>query len=55
METFTMGMSVTWRVAKNLSFDASFYRYVMRGLDGVTSPSAYPSANVGSVGLRLWF
>ena len=55
LETFTMGMSVTWRVAKNLSFDASFYRYVMRGMDGVTSPSAYPSANVGSVGLRLWF
>ncbi len=55
METFTMGLAVTWRVARHLSLDASYYRYVMHGLDGVTSPSAYPSANVGSLGLRLWF
>jgi hypothetical protein len=55
METFTMGLAVTWRVAKHLSFDASYYRYIMHGLDGVTSQSAYPSANVGSIGLRLWF
>ena len=55
METFTMGLSLTWRVARHVSFDASYYRYVMRGLDGATSQSAYPSANVGSVGLRIWF
>lgn len=55
METFTMGLSLTWRVARHVSFDASYYRYLMRGLDGVTSRSAYPSANIGSVGLRIWF
>jgi hypothetical protein len=38
-----------------VSFDASYYRYMMHGLDGVTSQSAYPSANVGSLGLRIWF
>lgn len=55
METFAMGLSVSWRVAHHLSFDANYYRYIMRGLDGVTSQSAYPSANVASVGLRVWF
>jgi hypothetical protein len=55
METFTMGLSLTWRVARHVSFDASYYRYMMHGLDGVTSQSAYPSANVGSLGLRIWF
>jgi uncharacterized protein DUF3570 len=55
METFTMGVSITWRLARHLSLDGSYYRYVMRGMDGVTSQSAYPSANVGSVGLRIWF
>lgn len=55
METLTMGVSITWRLAKHLSLDGSYYRYVMHGLDGVTSQSAYPAANVGSVGLRIWF
>jgi hypothetical protein len=55
METFTMGVSITWRVAKHVSLDGSYQRYVMRGLDGVTSQTAYPSANVGSLGLRIWF
>jgi hypothetical protein len=55
METFALGLNVTWRVAKHLSFDASFYRYMLQGLDGVTSQSAYPSANIGSLGIRIWF
>ena len=54
-ESFATGVTVTWRVYKHLSFDASYMRYVMRGLDGVISQSAYPSANVYSLGLRLWF
>jgi len=40
---------------KNLSLDASYMRYIMSGLDGVTSQSAYPSANVFNLGLRVWF
>ncbi len=55
METFTVGVTVSWRVIKHLSLDASYLRYVMRGLDGVTSQSAYPSANVISLGGRIWF
>ena len=33
----------------------SYMRYIMRGLDGVTSESAYPSANVFTAGLSLYF
>ncbi len=55
METFTLGLSLNWRVARHLSFDAGYYRYFMHGLDGVTSQSAYPSANIANVGLRIWF
>jgi hypothetical protein len=55
MESFGVGLTVSWRVYKHLSVDASYMRYVMRGLDGVTSQSAYPSANVVSFGARIWF
>ena len=54
-QSFAAGITVTWRVMKNLSLDASYMRYIMSGLDGVTSQSAYPSANVFNLGLRVWF
>jgi hypothetical protein len=54
-ESAAGGVSITWRVYKHLSLDFSYMRYVMIGLDGVTSQSAYPSANVFSFGLRAWF
>jgi hypothetical protein len=53
--SFAVGLSLTWRVQEHLSFDLSYMRYVMYGLDGITSQSAYPSANVFSAGLRVWF
>lgn len=55
LETFSGGVNVTWRLHENLSLDASYLRYAMRGLDGATSQSAYPSANVFTIGLRIWF
>jgi hypothetical protein len=55
LESFATGVTVTWRFYKHLSLDVSYMRYVMRGLDGVTSQTAYPSANVVSFGLRAWF
>jgi hypothetical protein len=55
METFAAGATITWRVQKHLSIDLSYMHYVMQGLDGVTSQSAYPTANVVSVGARVWF
>ena len=55
METVATGVSLTWRVQKHLSLDVSYLRYVMQGLDGVTSQSAYPAANLVSFGARIWF
>jgi hypothetical protein len=54
-ESFGIGLNFTCRITRFLSLDLSYLRYVMHGLDGVTSQSAFPSANVGSAGLRLWF
>jgi hypothetical protein len=55
LQTFSYGLAVTWRLAKFLSLEGSYTRYTMEGLDGATSQSAYPSANVFSLGLRFWF
>ncbi len=54
-ESIAAGLTLTWRVYKHFSVDASYLRYVMRGLDGVTAQSAYPSANVFNIGCRIWF
>ena len=55
LETFTVGLGINCRIQSWLTLDAGFKRYIMRGLDGVTSPTAYPSANVFTMGARLWF
>lgn len=55
LHTYTAGLNVMVNVTDWLKLDAGYKRYVMRGLDGVTSQSAYPSANVFTVGARLVF
>jgi hypothetical protein len=55
LNTFEYGLDFTYRITRFLSLDAGYLRYVMKGLDGATSQSAYPSANVFSLGLRIWF
>ena len=55
LQTFNLSLAFTYRICKYASIDLSYSRYIMRGLDGVTEQSAYPSANVGSIGLRMWF
>jgi hypothetical protein len=55
METFTFGLEASARVTGWLTLDLAYKRYVMSGLDGVTSQSAYPKANIVTVGARLWF
>jgi hypothetical protein len=55
LESFTYGIRLTWRVQKWLSVDATYDRYIMQGLDGVTAQAAYPSANLFGFGARLWF
>lgn len=55
METFTFGIEASARITEWLTLDLAYKRYDMRGLDGVTSQSAYPKANVVTVGARVWF
>ena len=55
LQTFTAGINVMVKVTKMFTIDASYKRYVMQGLDGVTSQTAYPSANVFTIGGRLLF
>jgi Protein of unknown function (DUF3570) len=55
MESFTAGVTITYRIQKHISLDASYTRYQMQGLDGKTDQSAYPSANIVSFGGRVWF
>lgn len=55
METFTFGATLSVRAADWLTLDASYQRYQMRGLDGVTSQSAYPQANIVTAGVRVWW
>ncbi|HTB84181.1 MAG TPA: DUF3570 domain-containing protein [Candidatus Sulfotelmatobacter sp.] len=54
-ESFAGGVTLSWRCWKYVSLEASYMRYAMVGLDGMTSQSAYPSANVYTFGLRGWF
>jgi hypothetical protein len=54
-QSFNFSATLTYRVVRHLSIDLSYSRYIMQGLDGMTSQSAYPSANVYSVGARFWF
>ena len=55
LDTFTYGISATVKIKDRVSLDAAYKRYVMEGRDGATSASAYPSAHVWTLGLRLWF
>lgn len=54
-QSLAFGVKVTCRIHRYVSLDAGYMRYVMEGLDGITSPSAYPSANVFTIGARVWF
>lgn len=55
LQTFNMSIALSYRVQKHFSIDLGYSRYIMQGLDGATSQSAYPSANVYTIGGRFWF
>ena len=55
LQTFNLSATLSYRVCKYFSLDLGYSRYIMQGLDGVTSQSAYPSANVYTIGGRIWF
>ncbi|HEV2453325.1 MAG TPA: DUF3570 domain-containing protein [Verrucomicrobiae bacterium] len=54
-ESFNISVDLTYKVIKQFYLDLAYSRYIMRGLDGITSQSAYPSANVFSFEGRIFF
>jgi hypothetical protein len=55
LETYTYGISAHVKALEWLGFDLGYQRYKMRGLDGVTSQTAYPQANVYTIGATITF
>ncbi len=55
LQTFNFSAALNYRVLKHFSIDLGYSRYIMQGLDGATSQSAYPSANIYTIGGRIWF
>lgn len=51
----TAGLKLVYRVDDQWSVDLTYERYDMHGRDGVTPQSAYATANIFSIGGRLWF
>lgn len=49
------GLKLIWTPNSRVSFDAAYERYEQKGTDGVTPDDMYPSANVYTVGMRVWF
>ncbi len=55
METFTLGFALHYKVVDHVYLEASYERYLMQGMDGITPQQTYPNANVFTVGARLMF
>lgn len=53
--SWTYGVKATVTLAEALALEAGFKRYEMRGNDSITSASAYPTANILTLGLSIWF
>jgi hypothetical protein len=51
--TTNFGIKLTWNPKDWLQFDAAVDHYTMRGRDGVTPQSAYPRANIVTLGTKL--
>jgi len=54
-DTVGCGLKASWKVSDWMHLDASYERYAMRGRDGVTPDSAYPTAGISTMGVKfLW-
>jgi hypothetical protein len=55
MRSFEYGLRLTWSESDRLQFEMAYKRYEIRGTDGVTPASAYPTAGIATLGARfLW-
>ena len=55
MQALGYGMKLIWSPSTRLSFDVAYERYEQEGKDSQTSADAYPSADIVTTGVRLWF
>ncbi len=55
LSSWTYGVKAAYKFNEHVSLDAAYKRYVMEGNDHVTSPSAYPKADIYTLGLTVWF
>jgi len=55
LQTFTYGIGATIKIKDRFSIDLAYKRYEMQGKDSVTSAALFPSANIFSIGARIWF
>ena len=55
LSVFTFGIGAQVRIAEHFTLDFGYKRYEMTGLDKSTPKSAYPSANVFTIGCGVWF
>ena len=54
-DAVSCGLKASWRVSDWMRLDGSYERYAMRGRDGVTPQSAYPTAGISTIGVKfLW-
>jgi hypothetical protein len=49
----TLGIELTYRANRWVEITAAYDRYEMKGRDGVTPQSAYPRANIYSIGAKI--
>lgn len=50
LNSYNYGIKLIWNVTSALAFDATLEEYRMRGRDGITPQSAYPTARIVTVG-----
>ena len=50
-----MGVQATVNVNDHVRFVAGYHRYEMHGLDNKTASSMYPTANIVTAGIQIWF
>jgi hypothetical protein len=55
LRSISLGLKAVWTISPRLAVDAAYERYQMKGLDGTTSRSAFPSADILTVGAKVSF
>jgi len=54
-DSTSFGLKATWKATERIHLDASCERYALSGRDGVTPRSAYPTANITTLGMKfIW-